>query len=92
MRQPRKDKDKDGQREVLRKAEGARGDLLEIAPMRRRAHLKGKILFLRAADGTEEEVLLEDCKVVAVSSSSEPSRKWYLSSCHIFTYGLLTLF
>ncbi|XP_024375383.1 uncharacterized protein [Physcomitrium patens] len=76
MRQPRKDKDKDGQREVLRKAEGARGDLLEIAPMRRRAHLKGKILFLRAADGTEEEVLLEDCKVVAVSSSSEPSRKW----------------
>ncbi|XP_024379254.1 uncharacterized protein [Physcomitrium patens] len=76
IKYPRKyKKNKDGQR-VGSRVDGTLGDVLEIAPMWRRASLKNKVLFLKAVDGTTEEVSLEGCEVLSVSSSPGPNRKW----------------
>lgn len=75
IRKAKKDKDGGGQSDGPRRCEGTK-DVLEIAPMRRHAFLKDKALFLRAPDGTDEEVSLEGCEVLTVSSSPGESRKW----------------
>jgi len=86
VKQIRKDKKKGkdgGQRER---------DTLEIAPVRRRAVLKDKVLLLRAPDGTDEEVSLEGCEVLTVSSSPGESRKWCIIFVPYLTHGLLAFF
>ena len=91
MRQIRKDKDKDkdGHRDSSRRGEDIKVEL-EIAPVRMQAKLKGGTLSLVAADGTVENISLQGCEVLAVSSTPGPQRKWCLSPYHDFAHGSFT--
>ncbi|BBM97829.1 hypothetical protein MPTK1_1g08670 [Marchantia polymorpha subsp. ruderalis] len=63
-------KDSKSKRDVLR-------DYTQITPVFRRAKLHGTILHLSGPGApTGEHVRLEGCVVLAVSGSTEPTRKW----------------
>jgi hypothetical protein len=72
-------KDKKKEKEALTKDASKREglqDCLEIWPVRKHAILNSNVLYLRAADGTEESILLDGCEVLAVSSGHGPGGKW----------------
>ncbi len=70
-----KKKEKEAPTKDASKREGPQ-DCLEIWPVRKHAILNSNILYLRAADGTEESILLDGCEVLAVSSGHGPGGKW----------------
>lgn len=77
---PGKDKkkekeDKDGSKESAKRVEATR-DVPEITPVWRHVVLKDGVLFMKGADGVEEQISLESCEVLSVSSSSRPDGKW----------------
>lgn len=79
---PGKDKkkekeDKDGSKESAKRVEATR-DVPEITPVWRHVVLKDGVLFMKGADGVEEQISLESCEVLSVSSSSRPDGKWYV--------------
>jgi len=93
-------KDKKKEKEALTKDASKREglqDCLEIWPVRKHAILNSNVLYLRAADGTEESILLDGCEVLAVSSGHGPGGKWSvtillslsLSLSHILWSGLV---
>jgi hypothetical protein len=51
-------------------------NIVEVFPMRILAKIKGHSLVLSAPDGSQTNIELLDCTVVAVSASNLPSRKW----------------
>ncbi|CAK9267768.1 unnamed protein product [Sphagnum jensenii] len=70
-----KKKEKEAPTKDASKREGLQ-DCLEIWPVRKHAILNSNVLYLRAADGTEESILLDGCEVLAVSSGHGPGGKW----------------
>ncbi|GAB2225445.1 hypothetical protein Droror1_Dr00006237 [Drosera rotundifolia] len=51
-------------------------DILEVSPVRKFAKIKDQSLILTDPDGSRAVVLLKGCRVVAVSATSLPSKKW----------------
>ncbi|KAL9254472.1 hypothetical protein AKJ16_DCAP03449 [Drosera capensis] len=51
-------------------------DILEVSPVRKFAKIKDQSLILTGPGGSRAVVLLKGCKVVAVSATSLPSKKW----------------
>ncbi len=70
-----KKKEKEAPTKDASKREGLQ-DCLEIWPVRKHAILNSNVLYLKAADGTEESILLDGCEVLAVSSGHGPGGKW----------------
>jgi hypothetical protein len=70
-----KKKEKEAPTKDASKREGLQ-DCLEIWPVWKHAILNSNVLYLRAADGTEESILLDGCEVLAVSSGHGPGGKW----------------
>uniref|UniRef100_A0A803N771 SMP-LTD domain-containing protein n=1 Tax=Chenopodium quinoa TaxID=63459 RepID=A0A803N771_CHEQI len=52
-------------------------EIIEVSPVRKLAKVKDHMLILAEADGSLTKVMLRGCKVVAVSATSLPTRKWY---------------
>ncbi|XP_057545348.1 uncharacterized protein LOC130824383 isoform X1 [Amaranthus tricolor] len=51
-------------------------EIVEVSPVRKLAKVKDRTLILTEADGSLSKILLKGCKVVAVSATSLPGRKW----------------
>lgn len=51
-------------------------EMLEVSPVRKLAKVKERMLILAEADGSLTKVMLKGCKIVAVSATSMPTRKW----------------
>lgn len=51
-------------------------EIVEVSAVRKLAKVKGRTLILTEGDGSFTKVMLKGCKVVAVSATSMPTRKW----------------
>lgn len=51
-------------------------EIVEVSAVRKLAKVKGRTLILTEADGSITNIMLKGCKVVAVSATSMPTRKW----------------
>ncbi|KAF8691806.1 hypothetical protein HU200_040208 [Digitaria exilis] len=51
-------------------------NIVEVFPAKKMARIKGHSLCLSGPDGSQATIQLLNCKVLAVSASSMPSRKW----------------